>query len=626
MKYSVDLKFLDTLMSNIEKYRTVEKEALPHGLSEDELMQVLQKRMEENQHSSNEHNMIVSKHLRPLLNNVKQMESDIVDKLLVFAQSMASADQIVDMGIALEVYQTLISYARYNRDTPRLIRSLSGAGLVYALLHEHTQCINFLEFRERATLFLREGAAFKDQYFELDDRDSRYYVCCCLVNLYVSFFSDNVTDADIANYENYVNSSLKFLTDEKVQALDPDFPWDKMVVSVHYNLCQASFWLRKQSDETRNKKLAQQVYDSYIYLTQHGEVNGGLWPKSKNEYIRISASYCANKICYEEALAEYRVLFNSADTTDYSFDNIFAIMYVSGVLAEHLMLPEHSEKCKQTKQEIKEIVAKLVKYCKHIPSDMNRSLFYKYISLATRYLGNSLDFESYLDMILNLTTYAHLPTCAHSIMTVKLTSILARHFVSRNPEYFIGVCCTKSVHDVLTNTAKILKLISRAALCHDVGKVFYVNIISLSMRRLYEFEYDIIKQHVNPSNLSNSCSKDMQFISDVIEGHHKWYDDTNGYPKNFASMPKPYKFVIDMITIADCIDAATDNVGRSYAQTKTAQQVIDEILLQAGTRYNPIIANALLDKNVREQIENCLAEGRKDAYYRAYKHFYSAEK
>ena len=44
---------------------------------------------------------------------------------------------------------------------------------------------------------------------------------------------------------------------------------------------------------------------------------------------------------------------------------------------------------------------------------------------------------------------------------------------------------------------------------------------------------------------------------DVILGHHKTYDGKGGYPADFDNTASSKRILIDLITIADCTDAAT---------------------------------------------------------------------
>ncbi len=105
-------------------------------------------------------------------------------------------------------------------------------------------------------------------------------------------------------------------------------------------------------------------------------------------------------------------------------------------------------------------------------------------------------------------------------------------------------------------------------------------------------------------------------ISDIALGHHRSYDGSFGYPADFDNLTSPVKLIIDVITIADSIDAATDSVGRSYAHEKTLADMKADLLSQTGTRYSPIVANLIFDnKDLYQTIDNLLTKDRYSVYY-----------
>ena len=98
---------------------------------------------------------------------------------------------------------------------------------------------------------------------------------------------------------------------------------------------------------------------------------------------------------------------------------------------------------------------------------------------------------------------------------------------------------------------------------------------------------------------------------DVAMGHHKWYNGKGGYPKSFDNTKSPWRPMIDLITICDCIDAATDYLDRNYRVPKTLQQVLSEFEEDAGTRYNPDMIKFLLeDKTLFNRLNSIIINER----------------
>ncbi|MBQ6903379.1 MAG: hypothetical protein IJQ26_02560, partial [Lachnospiraceae bacterium] len=97
-----------------------------------------------------------------------------------------------------------------------------------------------------------------------------------------------------------------------------------------------------------------------------------------------------------------------------------------------------------------------------------------------------------------------------------------------------------------------------------------------------------------------------------------WYNNKGGYPDDFDMETTPYKTLIAIIACADCLDASTDTVGRSYKEGRTLDHYLAEVHAGSGTRYAPYLAEMLADRDVRADIEMLLAKGRDENYRQAY--------
>ena len=78
------------------------------------------------------------------------------------------------------------------------------------------------------------------------------------------------------------------------------------------------------------------------------------------------------------------------------------------------------------------------------------------------------------------------------------------------------------------------------------------------------------------------------------------------------------KVVIDLVTVADCLDAATDTVGRSYSRGKTLEDMKREFAEGAGTRYTPFITELMEDEKVLVDLEFILSQYREKMYRDTY--------
>ena len=78
--------------------------------------------------------------------------------------------------------------------------------------------------------------------------------------------------------------------------------------------------------------------------------------------------------------------------------------------------------------------------------------------------------------------------------------------------------------------------------------------------------------------------------------------------------------MIDLITLCDCLDAATDCYGRNYHQAKTVEQVLSEFERDSGVRYHPDLVRFLrnspaLIQELQTVVTDCSAAVRSGIQY-----------
>ena len=100
--------------------------------------------------------------------------------------------------------------------------------------------------------------------------------------------------------------------------------------------------------------------------------------------------------------------------------------------------------------------------------------------------------------------------------------------------------------------------------------------------------------------------------------HHTFYDGHGGYPKNYPPCPADIKPIVDALTVADSLDAATDNIGRCYTMAKPVDTLLGEFRAQRGTRYAPEVVALLDDEEFSRDLKETLDETRKSVYLEVY--------
>lgn len=202
--------------------------------------------------------------------------------------------------------------------------------------------------------------------------------------------------------------------------------------------------------------------------------------------------------------------------------------------------------------------------------------------------------EEKINFMNELAVKSQIGTILHVGSVDRIATTLFDGMMEACPEQFLGIMGLKSVDELQANKSTLRTWIGTAAAYHDLGKIGISPIINNSFRKLTDQEFAITRKH--PELALRYLGVDPLFdqFKDVALGHHKWYNGKGGYPASFDNRTSPWKACIDLITLADCIDAATDFFGRNYRRNKTLKQVLGELEQGAGTIYNPVMVKALV--------------------------------
>lgn len=215
---------------------------------------------------------------------------------------------------------------------------------------------------------------------------------------------------------------------------------------------------------------------------------------------------------------------------------------------------------------------------------------------------------------LNCLAALHPPTYVHSKMVASIARCLCKHLIRLHPEYFVGFMDIKIPEETILRREEIMDFAYHAALCHDFGKIAVMDTVFIYGRSIQDEEYDQIKAHTVIGSELLSKNPSTAAYSNIALGHHKFYDDSAGYPEIIHTGMLKEKVIIDIVAIADCMDAATDTTGRSFKTGKTIIEIIGELISGAGTRYAPFCPELFECQEVQDDVKHLLSETRNSIY------------
>ena len=209
----------------------------------------------------------------------------------------------------------------------------------------------------------------------------------------------------------------------------------------------------------------------------------------------------------------------------------------------------------------------------------------------------NLPIQDKLKFMLELAVKSQIGTVVHVSSTKAIALALFDGFMQKCPEQFLGVLGLNTMEALLANTSGLRAWLEYAALFHDIGKTGISSIINNDFHRLTPRELAISRKHPELAQKYLNVDQFFNQFKDVALGHNKWYNGKGGYPDDFDNTQSICRAFIDVVKLADCIDAATDNFNRNYRRNKELRTVLEEFRAEAGTRYNPVMVETLLGDN-----------------------------
>lgn len=261
-------------------------------------------------------------------------------------------------------------------------------------------------------------------------------------------------------------------------------------------------------------------------------------------------------------------------------------------------------------------------YHHRLDQQMDNS-YVKYLNLFATYPRaiKYLKEEERIRYLNELNVATQVTTYAHSVNVAMIARELMKGILKYRPELLKGALGEIRHGKVWLDSKECLDFIYEAAFYHDIGKNGIISTVNNDYRPLADEEYAIVKTHpALGAELLKIAPSLYEKYHDTTLGHHKWYNGKGGYPEDFDNTKSPKRILIDIITLSDCMQAATERVGRNYKEGKTFDMVMEEFRKGAGTKYNPDLVKFI---DAHDDVARDLAVLINDAWVDIYFSIYS---
>lgn len=572
---------------------------------------------------STENRAFLDTELFPILFSSGNLTEAQTDELIALSEALLSPTNVenLDLPIVSLISDRLLKDAAPQDDATTIRRLDMRMDACYALMlmlgrvHTSFQIAN--RFRQEG---LAIGQRFLDYLephrFQALDPDSRKIVLTDA--RYMAVFHEGVACGDAGPNEEllHLNRMLALADDPFFRVMMPDYDWG-------YFRYRALNYYAKVTDYGNVRGFGPAELD---VICDRTEDFSRLWHsdpacfsnfdnEKQIQMLLYRNRYLAGRISYRECHDALIELYERRDPNQYDLNGIYDNLQLP---LEAICQLDHDHLSPDDLRRLDAFYREVIRYAFHMPNSGSLSSMLEFFQgIIDRFIEvpGGLSFE---EMALQCLAALHPPTYVHSMMVAKLSSYLCQQLIERDPKWLIGAPGCESALDVVANRLALIDFTFHAARCHDVGKLSIIDTIFVYGRNLFDTEFELIRTHPRTGHDLLDRHDSTRPYRDVALGHHRWYDNSRGYPEDFDTRRSSVKPIIDIVLCADCLDAATDSVGRSYRRGKTLEDFIAEVLPECGAHYPPWLAELLKDPETTQGLRDILQEGRRETYQNTY--------
>ena len=596
-------------IQNLRRVRTLSRPQFPPETAPEVLLEAIQGNAVRCFDRMKENNALLGELV--YTRDAKTLSDDDIAELEEAAGRLFNYANSEDGGVAYKIHELLLKAARFRDNVPMIIRELyyNGITLHYINVRDEDHDVNLLWPRIHA--FFLEGANYIARYEELD-KETRQYIIRCVGNIRMAV--SRRTKENCRRYQELFETALRIIESPYYQEMDPDIPWQRYIYAMHMDQMTELAYLRENDDPM----VAERVLRSATYVYEHQNANRGEESRLQNwrvSYFYHAALYHAGKGTARAVVEDLLEIIDQTGERDYSPDGINRNLTGAAYLFNYeafLSAQDRAELADRIAQER----AAAHRYLDEMPSNE----YPRVASVAVRELilvqsdREKSDNRKILESILS----GHRPTYVHSTMVAHLTRVLLRRMMETNPAALIGLMGCKTAAEVQARKPELLQTAYDCGLYHDVGKSAVIMYIDTNSRSLLEEEFCCIQSHpVIGYGLLREAGYE-EYLAPAALYHHCFYNGRGGYPREVPPCPQNIKGIVDVLTVADALDAATDNIGRCYNRAKPLRTLVGELQAQSGTRYAPDVVALFRDETFCEVLAQKLDAERKKVYLQAY--------
>ncbi len=500
--------------------------------------------------------------------------------------------------------------------------------VVMGIDREITSCYTMMNITQRLISFPEIAAAYRKRGFNaagqlvdllepeafaaLPDDECREMVLINARYMWSLYEGETLSIEESRHNYEMLLQALKLADDPEYVKRLPNYNWKyHRFRSLNYISMLLDYNNRRMMPADIIEAVAEHVIEMDRLWHSEPEFYSELMQENELSLHVLRAKYISGRMDLEHYHKNMLALYNLRDPNDYRLSGMTLNIMLS---TEYILTLDKEHVSESDKHVLARFYADSLRYAFNMTGRTSLSFMLEFLSMLMTNFIEIPGVMTFEEFCLSCIAALHPPTYVHSTMVAQFTRCITRHLMRIRPDLFSDLFEYLGTDDEDT----VLGFAFHAARCHDFGKILITDTIMVYGRRLLDSEFELIKKHPGVGADIMECYRSTERYANVARGHHIWYDGSKGYPDDFDTSKVPERIIIDIVTCADCLDAATDTIGRSYNRGKTMFEFARELNEGSGTRYAPYLPEIFKDKDFLADMSYLLSNGRRKNYERVY--------
>ena len=538
---------------------------------------------------------LLNKDLFPVLDSLYEADAQTLQDLQDFADALMDWKTNLDCGIYVLIHESLLSMYRVRKDRNKIIQELYklGMGLYYRnrmFQGSQTELAKKIYFENE--MVFTEGGSYLKYFDRIDDEETKGYIIRSLANISISTTDRKRRIATTAKVINIVS-------DPYYREMAPSLPWDAYLRKTYQQMSANRSTL---SDGGLSKEELSSIMEACQIIFEPEKENKDpnirwLWPFYEMEY---SCGFTDLKT----TLSRMEKLIESTPYDRYDesglYGNVQLPIYYGRLLQNN---PQYTKE--KNIRFLKYAYDKMMKALLSFPREKIDDFYFYDIALLVFSYYETEGVDTYHDVISRLIGRIFPQNYIRMKKAGEIASLFAAKIYENDPSHFDDISFIKEIKDPKEKEDVLLNYVKDCGLYYDFG-LTSMNMKKITdIRDLFEQESEIFTLHTQFGYDNLGTRESTKRFADIARGHHRWYDQSDGYPKDYIRIESPYRRICDLFAICDHI---------LFEYHGDMDKLTKEMKEKSGTRFSPL-ALSYLDEELSAKIEKVLTL-EKEEYYR----------